>query len=92
MSAPNSNDLLLDEPAYLDLVEIGDHDPLEAHIARMVENAELRDGWLGPIEQEDMTEVYEALGIEAKLPETADGDEWLEAMDVFCVLIQEMRL
>jgi hypothetical protein len=43
--------------------EYDHHDQsLEDEIARLVENTELRDGWVLPIEQEDMAEVYESLG------------------------------
>jgi hypothetical protein len=43
--------------------EYDNYDPsLADEIARLVENTELRDGWVLPIEQEDMAEVYESLG------------------------------
>jgi hypothetical protein len=43
--------------------EYDNYDPsLEDEIARLVENTELRDGWVLPIEQEDMAGVYESFG------------------------------
>jgi hypothetical protein len=72
--------------------------PLQDEIARMVENTNFRDGCVLPVEQEDMTKVYDRLGnmsapvVENGSDHDLEGACGLYLEDIFCEYIKGGRL